>query len=115
MFINFEQNNWAEFPLMAKFAYNKAKNTSTSQIFFESNCKYHFQILFKKKVDSCSKSKLANKLLSKLREEAIICRANFFFAQKLQKKTQNIGVKPKNCAFSNKIMFNSKYIKTKQN
>ena len=38
VFVNFEQNDLAQFFLMAKFAYNNAKNASTGHILFELNC-----------------------------------------------------------------------------
>ena len=38
---------------MAKYAYNKAKNASTGHMLFELNCGYHFQMLYKEKVDPC--------------------------------------------------------------
>ena len=50
-FINFEQNNWVKLLPMAKFAYNNAKNTSTSHTFFELNCGYYFCVFFEKNID----------------------------------------------------------------
>ena len=47
---------------MAKFDYNNAKNTSTGYMLFEFNCGYYSRILYKKEVDSHSKSKSADKL-----------------------------------------------------
>ena len=47
-FVNFEQNDWAKFLLIAEFAYNNAKNVSTSHIFFEWNCSYHLGMSYKK-------------------------------------------------------------------
>ena len=40
-FVNFKQNNWARLLPMAEFAYNNAKNASTSHTPFELNCLYH--------------------------------------------------------------------------
>ncbi len=37
-FVNFEQDDWARLLPMAEFAYNNAKNASTSHIPFELNC-----------------------------------------------------------------------------
>ena len=71
-FVNFEQNDWARFLLMAEFAYN-AKNANTGHMPFELNCGYHFWILYKKEVDSHSKSRSADKLSVKLRELMIVC------------------------------------------
>ena len=100
---------------MAEFAYNNAKNASTGYTFFELNCNYYFQMSYKNDVNSCSKSKLADKLLAKLRELMIIYWKNLHHAQKLQKRAYNKGVKPRSYASGNKVWLNSKYIKTKQN
>ena len=40
-FVNFEQNDWVRLLPMAKFAYNNAKNASTSHTPFELNCGYY--------------------------------------------------------------------------
>ena len=58
---------------MAKFAYNNAKNISTSHTLFELNCNYHLWILYEEKVDFCSKSKSADKLSIELKELIIVC------------------------------------------
>ena len=42
-FVNFEQNNWARFLLIIKFAYNNAKNASTNHTPFELNCSFYSQ------------------------------------------------------------------------
>ena len=41
VFVNFEQDNWAQFLLMAKFAYNNTKIASTSHTLLEFNRGYH--------------------------------------------------------------------------
>ena len=41
VFINYEQDNWAQLLPMAEFAYNNAKNTSINHISFGLNCKYY--------------------------------------------------------------------------
>ena len=65
-FINFEQNDWAQLFFMVEFAYNNAKNTSTSHLYFELNCEYHPQVFYKENLDPRLKSKTAEKLLFKL-------------------------------------------------
>ena len=70
---------------------------------------------YKKKVNSCSKSKSADKLSAELRKLKIVCRKNLHHAQELQKRAHNKNVKPKSYAFGDKVWLNSKYIKTKQN
>ena len=100
---------------MAKFVYNNVKNVKTGHTPFGLNCGYHPWMLYKEEVDSRSKFKSANKLLAELRELMIVCRENLYFAQKLQKRAHDKGVKPRSYVSSNKIWLNSKYIKTKQN
>ena len=68
---------------MAKFAYNNAKNASTSHTLFEFNYSYYFRILYEKKIDSHSKSQLADELLAELRELMIVCWENLYHAQEL--------------------------------
>ena len=44
-----------------------------------------------------------------------ICQQNLLYAQKLQKKAHDKGVKPQSYALEEKVWLNSKYIKIKQN
>ena len=85
VFINFKQNNWARLLPMAEFAYNNAKNASTSYMSFELNCGYHPWMLYKEEVDLCSQSKSAEELLVELRELMISCYKNLNHSQELQK------------------------------
>ena len=62
VFVNYKQNGWARFLLMAKFVYNNAKNTNTSHISFKLNCDYYLCISNKKNINPYSKSKSANEL-----------------------------------------------------
>ena len=114
-FNNFEQNDWAKVLPIAELAYNNAKNASTGYIPFKLNCSYHLWILYKKKVDSRSKSKSVDKLSAELRKLMIVCQENLHHAQELQKRAHDKGVKPKNYAPGDKFWLNSKYIKTKWN
>ena len=84
-FVNFKQNDWAQFLPMVEFAYNNAKNASTGHMPFELNCGYHSQMSYEKNVDLCSQSKSVDKLLVELRELMIVCQANLYNAQELQK------------------------------
>ena len=84
-------------------------------MFFELNYGYHPQMSYKKKVDPRSKSKSADKLSVELRELMIVCQENLYYAQKLQKRAYDKGVKPRSYALGDKIWLNNKYIKTKQN
>ena len=61
-FVNFEQNDLARLLPMAEFAYNNAKNASSSHMSFELNCGYHSRILYEKDVDPRSKSKSVDEL-----------------------------------------------------
>ena len=53
---------------MTKFAYNNTKNASTYYILFKLNYGYHPRVLFVEDVNSCSKSRFADKLAEDLRE-----------------------------------------------
>ena len=70
---------------------------------------------YKNDIDPCSKSKLVDKLLAKLRELIIVCQENLHHAQEFQKQAYNKGVKSRSYALGNKVWLNSKYIKTKRN
>ncbi len=100
---------------MAKFAYNNAKNANTGHTLFELNCEYLSQVLFKKNINSGSKSCFTNKLAKKLRKLREIYCQNLFHALELQKRADDEKVKSSSYILSNKILLNSKYIKTKQN
>ena len=114
-FVNFEQNDWAKILPMAEFAYNNAKNASISHTFFELNYGYHLQMLYKQDVDPHSQSKSADKPSTELRELITVCWKNLHYAQELQKRAHNKGVKPRSYAPDEKIWLNSKYIKIKHN
>ena len=113
--VNFEQNDWARLLVMAKFAYNNAKNLSIGHIPFELNCGYHPLVCFKKDIDPHSWSKSIDKLLAELQDLMIVCRENLQHAEKFQKRVYNGGIKPKSYTPSDKVWLNSKYIKTKCN
>ena len=100
---------------MVKFAYNNAKNASTSHTLFKLNYDYHPYVFFEKNTNLCLKSKLADKLSVELRDLMTICQRNLHPTQKFQKETHNKDIKPRSYASDNKIWLNSKYIKTKQN
>ena len=68
---------------MSKFAYNYATNTSIDHTPFKLNCSYYLQIFYKKKTDSCSKSKLADELLAELRELITVYCKNLYHIQEL--------------------------------
>ena len=100
---------------MAKFAYNNAKNASTSHTLFELNCDYHSQMSYEDNVNFYSKSKSADKLLAELKELMIVYQENFHHFQELQKQAHDKGVQPSNYIPNNKFWLNTKYIKTKRN
>ena len=62
VFVNFEQNNWAQLFLMMKFVYNNAQNASTGHRLFEFNCGYCFYVFYKEDLDFCSKSRIVEEL-----------------------------------------------------
>ena len=114
-FVNFEQNDWARLLPIAKFAYNNAKNASTSYTPFEFNCGYHPRVFYKEDLDPRSKSRTAEELSSELRELMTVCQQNLYYAQELQKRAHDKSVKPQNYAPGEKIWLSSKYLKTKRN
>ena len=88
---------------MTEFTYNNAENASIDQTSFELNCNYHPRMLYGEKVDTHFNSKSTDKLSTELRELIIICWENLHYAQKLQKRAHDKGVKPKKYASSDKI------------
>ena len=114
-FINFKQNDWARFLLIAEFAYNNAKNASTGFTPFKLNCGYHPRVSYKEDLDPCSKSRSTEELFSELRELMIICQQNLHHAQKLQNRGHNKRVKPQSYTPGDKVWLSSKYLKTKPN
>ena len=45
----------------------------------------------------------------------IVCQENVYYAQEFQKRAHDKCVKPRSYALGDKVLLNSKYIKTKQN
>ena len=68
---------------------------------------------YKENVNPCFKFNSINKLLAELKELIIVCKKNLHYAQNLQKRAYNKGVKPRSYALRDKVWLNSKYIKTK--
>lgn len=64
---------------MTKFAYNNIKNINTGHILFEFNYRFYSQVLFKKNIDSYSRSYFTNKLANKLRNLIEIYYQNLFY------------------------------------
>ena len=114
-FVNFEQNDWAKFLLIAKFPYNNAKNANTGHTPFKLNCGYYPWVLYEEDVDLHSQFKSAEELSAELREPIIICQENLHHAQELQKRAHNKGVKHQSYTHGKKLWLNSNYIKTKRN
>lgn len=112
-FINYKQDNGVRLLPMAKFAYNNVKNASIGHTPFELNCSFYPQTSYEKDINPCSELKLANKLVIELRNLMTICRKKFQHVQELQKRYYDNHTKPKNYVPSDKVSFNSKYIKTK--
>ena len=114
-FVNFKRNNWAKLLPMTEFTYNNAKNASTGHTPFELNCGYYPWMSYKKDINLHFQSKLADKLSAELRELMIVCQENLHHAQEFQKWAHDKGVKPWSYASSEKVLLNSKYIKTRHN
>ena len=100
---------------MAEFAYNNAKNWSTSHTPFELNCGYDPCVSFEEDTNPRSQSKSADELSAELQDLMTVCWENLHHAQELQKQAHNKGVKPRSYTSSDKVWLNSKYIKTKRN
>ncbi len=65
---------------MAEFAYNNAKNASTSHILFELNCGYHLKVSFKEDVDLRSRTRSANEPVKEMRELIEVGCQNLLYA-----------------------------------
>ena len=115
IFVNWEQNYWTRFFLMAKFAYNNSKNASIGHMFFKLNCSYQPRILYKEEVDYRSQSKSLDELAEELKELIIVCCENLYHTQELQKQAHDKGVRTRSYAPGEKVWLNSKFIKTKRN
>lgn len=77
VFVNYKQENLLKLLLIAKFAYNNGKNTSTIHISFQLNCNYHLRACYEEDVDLYSKSKSFNKMGIELQELIVVCKDNF--------------------------------------
>ena len=88
---------------MAEFAYNNAKNISTSYTSFELNYGYYSRVSYKEDFDFRSKSKIAEELSSKLRELMTVCEQNVLHTQELQKQGHDKEVKSQSYAPSEKV------------
>lgn len=64
---------------------------------------YHLYVFFKKNNNHCSYFKTADKLAAKLLKLLVVCYKNFYYAQKLYKKTNNKAVKPRIYVCNNKV------------
>ena len=113
--VHWKQNHWVRLLVMAEFAYNNTKNTSTSLTLFELNCGYHPKFFFEGDVDPCWKSCSANKLAEQLKKIIEVCCQNLLYAEELQKRAYDKGVINHSYAPSEKTWLNSKFIKTKRN
>ncbi len=82
-FVNWKQNDWARLLPITEFVYNNTKNAVTSHTLFELNYGFYPQISFKKDVDLCSRSRLANKLANELKKLIEIFCQNLFYVQEV--------------------------------
>ena len=70
---------------------------------------------YEENVNLRSQSKSADELSTELRELKVVCQESLHYAQELQKRAHNKGVKSWSYGSGEKIWLNSKYIKTKCN
>ncbi len=82
-FVNYEQNDWTRLLPMAEFAYNNAKNASTSHTPFELNYRFHLRSFYEEDVDPYSRSETSDKLATELKDIMSVCRKNFQHVQQL--------------------------------
>ncbi len=115
MFVNWEQDNWAKLLSMVEFAYHNAKNISTSHTSFEFNSGYHPKVFFEEDIDSRSRSRSVNELAEGLGELMEVGCQNLLYAQELQKRAHDKGVKSRSYVPREKVWLNSKYIIIKWN
>ena len=100
---------------MAEFAYNNAKNANIDHISFKLNCGYHFLVSYKEDLDFHSKSKTVEELFFKLWNLIAVYQQNLHHAQEFQKWAHNKEVKLQSYTPGDKVWWNSKHLKTKQN
>ncbi len=87
---------------MVDFAYNNAKNASTGHTPLKLNYGYHHRVFFEEDVDPHSRSRSANELAEELRELTEVCCQNLLYAQELQKRAHDKGVKSRSYALGEK-------------
>ena len=64
---------------MIEFIYNNIKNTNTKFTSFKLNCRYYLYISYKNNINSCSRSKLIDKLATKVRNLIAIYKKNLHY------------------------------------
>ena len=89
---------------MAEFAYNNAKNPSTGHTPFELNCGYHLYVSFEEDTNPRFRSKIADKLSTKLQKLMTVCQKNLYHNQEPHKRAHDKNVKPKSYASDDKIL-----------
>ena len=80
VFVNYKQNNWVCFLLMAEFAYNNIKNASIGHTLFKLNYGYHPEVFFKDECNALFRSSSTKRLAIKLKELINICCQNLLHA-----------------------------------
>ena len=63
---------------MVEFAYNNAKNISTSHTPFKLNCGYYSYMSYVKDINPYSRLKSAEELSSELQQLMSVCRGNLY-------------------------------------
>ena len=88
---------------IAEFAYNNAKNASTSHTLLKLNYDYHLRVFFEEDVNSHLKSRFTKKLAKELKELIEVYCQNLLHAQELQKRAHDKKVKSQSYAPGKKV------------
>ena len=115
IYVVFDQNDWMQYVLFTKFAYNNNKNVFIDIILFETIFDYHFRMLFENFIDNRIKFIFAKKNVKHISQFMIVLKSNLINAQKYQIKYKNAHIKSKQHEKFFYMIFNEKNIQTKRN
>lgn len=81
---------------MTEFAYNNIKTANIGHTFLKLNYRYYSKALNKKDINSHLWLKLADRLLTQLRNPTNVYKKKLSYMQKLHQQNYNKHVKPRN-------------------